>query len=301
MLRGLFFLALLPAALVAQAGNTGMSFLGNGVGARNIAMGESGVAAAHAGTALYFNPSIIAAERRPSIVIAHTQSIEDINAQFLGVVLPSAGWSFGMQFGIQSVPGIPIRDVPGPALGDFTSRDIVFGLSAATQLGSAIDVGATAKLLYEKIYVDDATGYAVDLGVRVRPIDAGAFKDLSLGASLSNLGSMSDMRTEATTLPKLLRFGAAWGQSFGVAGSAITVAADGVKVLDGDVLHLQAGVEVCYEEMAFLRAGYQSNYDTKGFTAGLGVAYSVLRFDYALTPGLQSFGSTHAFSVSILF
>jgi hypothetical protein len=313
----LLFVGIIPVTLYAQAGNTGLSFLKNGVGARNAAMGEAGAATALEGASLYYNPAGIGDESRPSIFLSHSQSYQDLSAQYLGIVLPGKGWAFGAHVGVSSVSGIEIRTVPGVSEGTFSAKDFTFGLTASIALTSAIDLGITGKLLYEKIYVDDATGYALDFGVRLRPFQEGDLKSLRLGASLANVGSMSEFRTEAPTLPVLLRAGAAYTYAVPTMRSAFTVAMDAVKVTsgaDGNVtagqsgvaqsgenMHLHAGLEGCYDDMVSLRAGYQSGYDFKGFTAGLGFSYSVLRFDYALLPHTNNFGTGHLFSFSILF
>jgi hypothetical protein len=308
-------LCLLPVALFAQAGNTGLSFLKNGVGARNAAMGETGAASALEGASLYYNPAGIGDETTPSIFLSHSQSYQDLSAQYLGIVLPGKGWAFGAHVGVSSVSGIEIRTVPGVSEGTFSAKDFSLGLTASVAITDAIDIGVTGKLLYEKIYVDDATGYALDLGLRVQPFRDGELKSLRLGASLANLGSMSEFRTETPVLPVLLRAGAAYTRDLPSMRSAVTLAVDAVKVTNsaadananqtgvaqtGENMHLHAGLEGTYDNMISLRAGYQSGYDFKGFTAGLGFAYSVLRFDYALLPHTNNFGTGHLFSFSIL-
>jgi hypothetical protein len=53
-----------------------------------------------------------------------------------------------------------------------------------------------------------------------------------------------------------------------------------------------------YESFLALRAGYQIGYDAKGYSAGLGIRYGLLQFDYAFVPFLNDLGNTHTFALT---
>ena len=53
--------------------------------------------------------------------------------------------------------------------------------------------------------------------------------------------------------------------------------------------------------MFAIRAGYESGYETKDFTTGVGFKYSIFKFDYAFVPAKLDFGSTNSFTVGAEF
>ena len=62
---------------------------------------------------------------------------------------------------------------------------------------------------------------------------------------------------------------------------------------------MNLGIEFAYQQHAYVRAGYQSGFDNKSFSFGIGVAFVPVRVDYAFTPFTNDFGTSHAFSISV--
>jgi hypothetical protein len=297
----ILFTALLAASAAAQSGSTGLSFLKIGVGGRTIAMGDAGVASAEHGNASHYNPALLAPQRQPCVSLMHNQWVQDVTTQYLGAVLPVEGLTLGFHLGLSSASEIEIREVPGEPTGTFASRFFTSGITAAFALSDEIDVGATAKFLFEKISVDEASGYAFDVGLAVHPFDEGDLKPLKAGFALENLGSMSALRTQETKLPSLLRYGMSYEIPLATLSGALLVEADGLTLLDAKTTHFNIGAEVDYDHSLFVRLGYQTNYESKGFSAGIGASYSILRFDYAVTPWSDGFGLAHTISLSFIF
>ncbi len=295
----IFLLAAWGPVLQAQSGGSGLSFLKIGVGARTMGMGDAGVANADMGSAMYYNPSLIADDADASVTIMHNEWVEDISTEFVGVSLPLNGWSFGLHMGLTSVGGIEVRDRPGEALGEADTRNFAGGITAAFALADGVDFGVTAKYVYEKIYVDEAGGYAFDFGVSVRPFSEGDLANLSTGVTLANLGSMTELRTVSTKLPSLLRYGAGYRIPIESVKGGLNFAAEGLTLLEESTTHVNLGAEFNYLGMVFLRLGYRSGYDNNGVSFGGGATYSSLRFDYAFTPFSEAFGNAHTIALSI--
>jgi len=288
-----------PGLLYAQAGSAGLSFLKIGVGARTMGMGDAGVAGSDMGSAMYYNPALIADDADASLTIMHNEWIEDITTEFLGLSVPFGGWSLGIHMGLTSVSGLEVRDVPGPALAETDTRNFAGGLTAAFALAEGVDFGATAKYVFEKIDVEEAGGYAFDFGVAVRPFSEGDLSELRAGVALANLGHMSELRTVSTTLPLLLRYGAAYRIPVEAVKGALNVSAEGLSLLEESTTHVNLGAEFDYLGMVFLRLGYQTGYENKGLTFGAGATYSSLRFDYAFTSFSEVFGNAHTIALSV--
>lgn len=293
-------LFLLSVSALAQSGQAGLSFLKNGVGARTIAMGDAGVAGSDMGSAMYYNPALLADDENASITIMHSEWIQDITTEFLGISIPAEGWTLGVFMGITSVEGIEVRDRPTPdPLATTDSRNLAGGLTAAFALADMIDVGVNAKFIFEKIHTDDASGYAFDFGVTVHPFDGSSLENLRFGLALANIGSMSELMTQETVLPSLLRYGGMYSIPLESVKSDLIIEANGLTLLEEETTHLGIGVEFDYVNMLFLRFGYQSGFEQKSVSFGAGAAYSTLRFDYAYVPFDNNLGNAHTVALSI--
>jgi hypothetical protein len=294
----LFTLAV-PHILHAQAGSSGLSFLKIGVGARTMGMGDAGAANADMGSAMYYNPALIADDEHASVTIMHNEWIEEITTDFVGVSVPMKGWSLGIHMGLTSVGGIEVRDRPGEAITDTDNRNFAGGITAAVPLFEGLDVGVTAKYVFEKIHVEEAGGYAFDFGFAMQPFSDGDLSRLRLGVALANVGSMSELSSVPTTLPMLLRYGASYHIPLFEINGSLRLAAEGVSLLEDDITHANVGMEFEYFDTVFLRLGYQSGYENKDVTLGAGARYGVLRFDYAFIPFTEVFGNAHTVALSI--
>ncbi|MDH7514839.1 MAG: PorV/PorQ family protein [Bacteroidota bacterium] len=289
----------LYSTVSAQPGTTGMSFLKIGVGARNVAMGETGVAGAQGGEQLFFNPSLAMNEERSCLSIMHQESVQDITTQYLGAIVLFDGWRMGASLHLSSVEGVEVRTKPGEAVGEFTSRNFALGLSFAAHLGDAVAIGAGGKVLFEKVYVDEAGGFALDAGIHLRPFSAESLRDLTFGASVANIGSMGKLRNEPTSLPVTARCGASYMVPVRSVEGALRMELDAVAIPKEERVHVHGGLEAGYRETIFFRIGYMSGYELKNVSAGAGVAYGGVRLDYAIVPYADSFGTVHTFSLSL--
>ena len=114
---------------------------------------------------------------------------------------------------------------------------------------------------------------------------------------------MGVLDSAASELPASIRFGAGRSiplENFGT-NSALTLAADYVRFTTEKTNHLHFGGELDYERVFAIRAGYVTGYEARSFTAGIGVRYSLLSFDYAFAPFRDDLGTTHTFSLGFDF
>lgn len=300
--RALLFAGLLlsGAQAHAQAGNAGMAFLKLGVSGRGIAMGEAMSAIANAAGAAHYNPAGVLAPGNGTtqFLLMHREWIQDVRTQFLGAsVQLDDDNALGVAINTTTVSDIEIRTRPGTAEGSFTSRDFSFGIAYARRLSDHLKLGLGAKFLFEKIFVDEATGFAVDLGAQYRtPVEG-----LYVGLGFANLGSVSAMRNEKLTLPSLLRAGPAFSLQLEDLNSRLTSAADIVYVFPEKRATLGFGTEILFNNLVALRAGYQPGTHARGFSGGIGVQYNLFALDYAIIPLSANLGSGHAVTLTITF
>lgn len=275
-------------------GNTGLSFLKLGVGARAIAMGEAYSSISEDATAFIYNPARLNFGIRNNIILMHSASAQDLNTDYIAVKFP-VGNKLALGIGVltTSIKGIEIRNIPGASIDKFDSRNLSTGISLGYSLNPNLSIGVTSKLLYEKIYLDEASGLSFDFGTNYSK------DNYSLAFVVSNFGSVNELKNQSTKLPTSVRFGGSYiltKNNFG-----FTIGVDGFKVLDGGKFHVNAGGEAGYKDFVFLRLGYQTNYDNKGFSSGIGFKYKAFNVDYSFVPNKNEFGTSSSFSLGINF
>ena len=293
-MKTILFSALLVCTVSAQTIQTGLPFLKLGIGARSIAMGEAFTAVGNDHSSILYNPAASRTSRAHEVMLMHREWIEETSTEYLGATIIGGDVNYGFTMLSTSTPDIPVRTKPGDAEGTFSSRNFLLGISASASLSENIDLGVTGKFLYEKIFIDDASGYGIDLGILYK-LD----KNWNIGSSLLNVGTMNKLRSESSKLPTTLRVGASYVYPVSPELSALG-AADILKTFDDDLMHLNIGAEVTYDRLVSLRAGYQTGYEFNSYAAGVGVHYGIVKFDYAFVPFTGAFTSSHTFSLSFI-
>ncbi len=284
-----------------SAGNTGLSFLKLGFGARNIAMGDAGTALSTDVTSLFYNPSGLAINPASEVMLMHNAWIQDVTSEILGARTVVWGIPIAFGFNVTTVPGIEVRTIASDnPLTTFSANDFFGSLSAGYKVTDNISVGATFKYLYESIYVDESTGWGIDFGATYIT----TIKGLNVSAVIRNIGSMNALRNESTKLPTEFRIGPSYSFT-PVEKFVITGAAEFQKYTPTSETHINIGAEVLYDKLIALRAGYrhESDYSSQVFTAGLGLMWGNLSFDYAFAPftPTSGLGNANIFSLQFKF
>jgi hypothetical protein len=290
MLAFLIFFGLLSA----QEIGTGLSFLKLGVGARSAAMGEAYTAVSSDHSSLHYNPASLRFAKNNEVMLMHKHWIAETSTEYLGATVVGENFSYGFSALTTSVADIEVRTKPGPSEGMFSARNFAMGLTASYSIDRRIAVGITGKMLYEKIFIDEASGYGFDFGSYYHFSD-----DMSFGVSILNLGAMTPLRNESSPLPTTLRLGVLY-QNTPLEHILLTGAVDVVQTLADQNTHFHIGAAGVYDNILTLRAGYKTGYEFSSLSAGFGVMYGMTTFDYAFVPFTGGFNSTHTFSLSFL-
>lgn len=283
----LVFLAVLRFDARAQGTSTGLGFLDLPYSARTAALGESTVADHSDPLSVLLNPALVHGITGLSLSVSHQQWIQNVRSNLLQAALPLSFASVAFTIAATSIPGIEVRTVPGPPEGTFAARSAIMAVTAAFPVDDDLVIGGSLMHCYEKIYVDDATALLLDVGMRYQtPLDG-----LSAGASLQRVGSVSPFRSERPSAPTRFRLGGAYQLDISELTLLGSAGISTGSVEAGTRFHL--GVEGRYLSLIAVRAGYQSSTWSRGFSAGLGLTYSALTFDYGFVPFSFGLGSGH--------
>ncbi len=281
-----------PIIAANKNASTGLPFLKLGIGGRALGMGEAYTALSEDVAGVFYNPAGISWGEDNEITLMHKSWAFGTSTEFLGSTLHTNNVTFGMGLNSTSVDDIEIRQQPGPSLGTFALHDFSASATVSLRVDTSLSIGATGKFLYEKIYIDESQGFALDLGARYQ-LD----RNWSLAAVLSNIGAMSTLLNEAEKLPTAFRSGAAFHNSLSDKYD-VTVSGDYVKVLSDNGSRVHIGGEITYDRVIALRTGYQFGYEAKNWSIGFGICHGPLRFDYAFVPFIEQLGNTHTFALT---
>ncbi|MBN2007942.1 PorV/PorQ family protein [candidate division KSB1 bacterium] len=291
----IIIIAILVAIAPSTRAGNGMAFLKIGAGSRAVGMGEAFTAVSNDASATFWNPAGLAALTDGQVMFTNNRWIQDITNNFATVGFHIGNTAVGLSYIGTNIGGIEARNYASEnPLTEIDAQNVMVGLSLARQISPILQVGATIKYLYEKIYLNTASGVALDLGTIYQTPIAG----LSVGATIQNLGAMSKFKNESTKLPLTMRTGVAYSRS-STSWMGWTISADAVQIFD-EAFHLHTGVEWFMKQFA-LRVGYLSGYDARNIQGGFGLQFSRYQLDYAYAPFNSDLGDSHRIGIGIQF
>lgn len=297
----LFLVALAQAPGQSKVGTTAAQFLGIGVGPRAAAMGGAFTALGSDVSSAYWNPGALSRPGTSQLMAAHTDWLVGTDFNWVGLQIAlDADNAFAvhltqLDYGQDIVTTVAAPEGTGEI---WTAHDIAFGLSYARNLTDRFSIGGSFKYITQRIWNESATAIAFDVGLLfITPFDG-----MRLGMSLSNFGTdmqldgkdltrridldpenngnnqtiVANLKTDSWELPLFFRVGVAY-QAMKNDYVSLSVAADAIRPNDNDG-SVNAGAELAFKDILFLRAGYKSLFLTdteEGFTAGIGVSYPI--------------------------
>lgn len=290
------------------------SFTRLGLGARSIAMGNTGVAAPARGYSFYYNPALAGFNNQKIFSTGYNFMSLDRHIYFLTFgmkVPPGAGLSLGwLQSGTGSLRSY---NSIGEDTGEINHSANAFYGSFSRQFSDKFSIGLTIKVLMEFIndgtsaFDYESTGVGGDFGVFYQATDK-----LAIGAVYKDIGSRLKANTEkifergGTTIddfPRLFRIGAFYNTPL----EWLNVAYDyelssrgqhdnhiGFEAIHGRNLALRMGINI-------MDSGSAQSYTQMTF--GTGFDFKLYKFmahlDYAFVSSVEDEGSSHLFSWEI--
>lgn len=276
-----------------SAGVTGLSYLKIGIGARNMALGDNGATFATDATSLFYNTANIAANSASEIFVMHNSWIQGVSAEALAVKFNFLGLPIAVGLNSTNISDIEIRQIPGDAEGTFNAHYFSAGIGTGVTLLKNLNAGIGMKFLYEGMFSDESKGFGLDLGLTYDHV----IDNLTAVAVIRNIGSTTELRYESTKLPTDIRIGGIYDLPEMQKFFTTKISAEYQKYTAQTDSHIDLGLEAVYDAMFALRFGYMTNYESKGFTAGIGFRWNIVDVDYAFTPFKYDLGSSHTVSI----
>jgi hypothetical protein len=218
-----------------KVGSSAFKFLNIQTDAHGAALG--GLAAQASGAnALFWNPAGIAGSEGMGGSFGMTQWLVDTQVMNAGAVIPMMGGTVGL-----SLVSVNYGDIMKsgwgeesgqfifqPNQGSFTATDMSLQASYGKSLSDKFSLGATAKMISQKIDDVSISGLAFDIGTQFNT----GYRGISMGAVVSNFGPDVDSQApEDASYEEFPGMSLPMTFSFGVVGEAIPGLNAGLNVL----------------------------------------------------------------------
>ncbi|MCX7875005.1 MAG: PorV/PorQ family protein [Melioribacteraceae bacterium] len=327
----LFFLLLYSISFsqTTKTGTTAAQVLKFNVGSRAIGMGGAFTAISNDVSSIYWNPSGTANINSNEVFFNHSNLYLDIAHDYAAIAtnMNELG-TVGAFVSVLTMDDMKVRTIEKPeGTGElFTYNTVVIGLNYSKYLTENFAIGFNAKYINENLWHMSASGFAIDIGTLYKiPV----LNELRIASSISNFGTKmqlsgrdvtviynsgagnanlinSNIELDKFDLPLIFRFGLSV-DAIKTSSNRITLGVDAIHPNDNNE-YINSGFEYSWNEIVFLRAGYNSLFEhesEKGLTFGFGINYRIFelvkaKFDYAY----QDFGrlkNVHYFSFAVEF
>lgn len=291
-------LIIAPDIQAGSAGKNGFAMLKVDVDARAAAMAGAYTALAGDAAAAYWNPAGLTRAGQRSFIIMHNEWLADIRQEFAAFHFLQGKHHLAVSANLMTIPDIELRGRVPTLEPQGTTEAFTFAaaLSYARIFKEYWQVGLSLKYLFEKYYLENAPGWAIDLGVMKKDL----LPNLDWGFSLQNVGRMSQLREVRTPLPLMIRNGFAYHYMIKKINRTIILSND-LQYIHNETFYFRLGGDLALHDYLHVRLGWINGADDHHFTFGLGLNYASYHFDYAFVSFDEAFGHSHRFSLGIHF
>ncbi len=320
-----------PGQIVKKA-QVGLRFLENPVSAEVVGQGGVGILTTRDANGIFWNPALLGlVSHTVDLTLNRTQGIADINYNALAAAVRLGdfgvvGFSFlSMDYGTFYGTRRDANPAGYVETGEFSPKAFAAGVAFSQAVSDRFSYGVHLKYVYQNLgsawvapfgtsidsdpnlpisqreynLADHGTPLAVDVGACYDFRSSG----IRFAAALQNISREFHYESDDFPMPFAVSFGATIEplQFFydGEQGSALLLSFQSRHPRDFKE-RLNIGAEYKVMPSIVVRVGEMINYDERGFTAGVGLAYDLsgvnTRFDYAYQAyGL--FGAVHYISL----
>jgi long-subunit fatty acid transport protein len=288
-------------------GTTSASFLKIAVGARNIAMGETGATSEDVNS-IYWNPAGLNSLKEKEISLTHTMWFETINYEHIAGVLPMRYGNLGFGLNYLSMGDMDKYDNTGTKQNSKMSANdiaLIFAYSRKNLIIKEnlpfLNFGVNLKYLRSKLEDESATAIATDIGFQTEIQNP----KLKFGLVFQNIGTKMKFIKESFSLPTNVKFGTEY--SLLIKNNPLNLLLD-INFPNDNNPRLNFGAEYVIRNWKkaeiFPRLGYGAYHkgfeDISGLSTGIGFKFENYTLDYAFVP-YGELGNTHRISFSMKF
>lgn len=303
----LLFILLPIISFASENGGYAGSYLRMGLGARSIAMGNTGVAFPTTAYSAFYNPAAFGLIEDPLAGLSYNFLSLDRHAGYISFsmkVPPGAGFSIGW---IESGVGdLNSYNSIGEETGEINHSANAVYFSFGRQFGKRLSVGVSVKVLFESIndgtdeYDYSSNGVGFDIGALYLVTD-----DLCVGAQIKDIKSKFKANTE-----ELFERGGTTIDEFPLTGKIGAYYVTPIKWLKAaydfewsnkGLKKNHIGVEAVYRENLAVRLGVNGSDPVFGAGLDFKIMSTVSYLDYAFVPSVIDEGVSHIFSWQVKF
>ena len=288
-------------AAQSKVGTTAANFLVIPVGPRATGMGGAFVAVANDVTTAYWNAGGLSRLAANEFSVSHTGWLVGTSVNWLGLAVKlddDNALAFTVHQLDYGKEEITTTAQPNGTGQQWDAQDIAFGISYARTLSDRFSIGGTAKYVSQRIWNENASAFALDVGLLFRT----QYNDLKIGMNIANFGTdmkldgkdllqpvdidpahagnndniVATINTKPWTLPLLFTVGVGM-DALHTETFVWTVAGDAVYP-NNQTAYVNVGTELVWNGMIALRTGYNSLFKEtpqEGLSAGIGLRYSL--------------------------
>ena len=268
-------------------------YLQYGAGARSLAMGGAYVALADDASGPYWNPGALTQVEEHQFLSMHAPFFEQTSYNFISYVHPLGRLgTLGISDVLLHSGGYEDVGYAGEVIG--TNKSVYKNaiiISYANRIYRDISMGASLKLIHERVMKYSGNSQGIDVGILYEPLD-----ELNIGLAVQNvLQPKVTLREE----PDVYKINLKGGLAVNAFSNRFTLTADVNKLVDEKV-YFCGGLEICpWEKPASslkrvdLRVGFNH---LQSVTGGIGLKIKFLSVDYAFNS--HDMGNLHKFALT---
>ncbi len=283
-----------------RPGSTDAAFLLIGVSPRAMAMSDAYISVAEGAEALYYNPAATANFNGTKMIFTHTEWFANINNNFAAITRNYGNiGAFGLMFSNFVTDEMNVRTPLQPeGTGEtFFSGSFRLGGTYARRMTDHVSFGASFNYIYSSLYKNlNESAYSTDIAVLYRT----NVRNFNFGMKIEHFGSEMKYVDEAYPLPTNFQFGLSF-HAFETDQYTLLLSSVAKKPNDGDPVGA-FGAEFNWNNLLFLRGGYQLNDAVKTYSLGFGTTMNILGNNYKIDYSLNDYkilGHIHTFGVSV--
>lgn len=283
------------------------------IGARETALGGTGVASAQGAYASYWNPAIIAEIKKFSLSIFSYSML--IDTKLSGIFVARKFHLFNVGLGLTyfdagkiELRGNQPEDSPK---GTYSFNDISLSLTLAKKLSPEAGGGISFKYYFERLWYFEGHSFGFDLGVKFK-----LYNFLYSGFSISNFGSTMSLDKDLFNLPTVARIGFELPikiERFLLTNSTelnyrfYSPSIDTTLTIRefGDIcrvhsrkISLGTGIEVGWTKTLAFRVGMRFLRDPNPYSFGIGISYDNIKMNYSYSPYHRDLGGVHRIDIT---